>query len=384
MMLITLNKDQQKTLYWLTFAVLAVGILFLRTYLMLIIFSAIMAVLFSPAYRYFIKKGKSSGKASLYTFLYSMFVVIVPVIFVIFITGLQISSLLASFDSNNFSTDTTELLNSLIDYINNFLASIGVDNIVTIDSVTATITDALSTISTSLLENIIGAFSGFFDLITASIIYIYVFLSMLKHQDSIKDLLRKLNPLGNEVSALYLDRADAMTKATVRGQFIIAIMQGFESAAILALVGLPDLFFFFALLLTVMSVIPLGAGIITIPIGVVMILTGNFWQGLVVILNHLLIVTNIDNIMRPRLVPKSARLDPALMILAVFSGIALFGFLGIVIGPIIMILIVTTLQLYLEVFYKEDAIDRSKQAKTKRFSKITNFTKKATDKFTGQ
>lgn len=205
---------------------------------------------------------------------------------------------------------------------------------------------------------------------------------MLKHQDKIKDLLRKLNPLGDEVSAIYMNRADAMTRATVRGQFIIALMQGSESALVLALVGLQDMFFFFLLLLTVMSVIPLGAGIITIPIGIIMILTGNVWQGVVVILNHLLIVTNIDNVMRPRLVPKSARLDPALMILAVFSGIALFGFLGIVIGPIIMILIVTTLQIYLEVFYKKESIDRTKEVKSQRFSKISGMTKRATGKIT--
>jgi predicted PurR-regulated permease PerM len=84
--------------------------------------------------------------------------------------------------------------------------------------------------------------------------------------------------------------------------------------------------------------------------------------------------------MRPRLVPKSARLDPALMILAVFSGIALFGFIGIVIGPIIMILITTTLQIYQEVFYKKESIDRTKDVKSKHFTKISGMTKKATDK----
>jgi predicted PurR-regulated permease PerM len=128
-----------------------------------------------------------------------------------------------------------------------------------------------------------------------------------------------------------------------------------------------------------MSLIPLGAGIITIPIGIAMILTGNVTGGLIVIANHLLIVTNIDNVMRPKLVPKNARLDPALMILAVFSGLALFGFLGIVIGPIIMILIVTTFQIFNEVFYKEESIDRSKYKKGK--SKLSSMTKKVTAVF---
>jgi predicted PurR-regulated permease PerM len=61
------------------------------------------------------------------------------------------------------------------------------------------------------------------------------------------------------------------------------------------------------------------------------------------------------------------------MILAVFAGIAVYGFLGIVIGPIIMILIVTTLLVFNEVFYEEESIDRSKaEKKTGTFTKIKN------------
>ena len=175
-------------------------------------------------------------------------------------------------------------------------------------------------------------------------------MSILIHQEKIISTIAKLNPLGDEISSLYKQRISAMTKATVRGQFIIALCQGTESAIVLSIAGLENLFFFFWLLLTVLSVIPLGAGIVTIPIGIVMILTGNVWQGVLVIANHLLIVTNIDNVLRPRLVPRSARLDSALMILAVFAGLGLFGFIGIVIGPVIMIILVTTIQLFLEIF----------------------------------
>ena len=69
-----------------------------------------------------------------------------------------------------------------------------------------------------------------------------------------------------------------------------------------------------------------------------------------VIVWHLLVVTNIDNVLRPILVPREARLDPALMLLAVFSGIAMFGFWGIIIGPVLMIVIVTTISVYLAVY----------------------------------
>ncbi|MBW8710802.1 MAG: AI-2E family transporter, partial [Mycobacterium sp.] len=65
---------------------------------------------------------------------------------------------------------------------------------------------------------------------------------------------------------------------------------------------------------------------------------------------HLIEVTNIDNFLRPILVPRAARLDSALMLLAVFAGIAMFGAWGIVIGPVLMIVIVTTISVYLAVY----------------------------------
>ena len=183
---------------------------------------------------------------------------------------------------------------------------------------------------------------------------------MLLNQAKIMDTVKKLNPLGDEVSELYLRRIEAMTKATVRGQFIIAFWQGTVSAAVLAVTGLGDLFFFFWAVLTVFSIIPLGAGIISIPIGLTMMITGNIWQGIIVILNHVFVVSNIDNVLRPRLVPQSARLDAALMILAVFAGMGMFGFFGIVLGPVIMIIVLTTIQLFLEVFRNTKSIGDEK------------------------
>jgi predicted PurR-regulated permease PerM len=81
-----------------------------------------------------------------------------------------------------------------------------------------------------------------------------------------------------------------------------------------------------------------------------MALFGNVVGGVFVVLFHLIVVTNIDNTLRPFLVPKSAHLNPALMLLAVFAGLRMFGFWGIVLGPVLMIVIVTTISVYLAVY----------------------------------
>ena len=186
--------------------------------------------------------------------------------------------------------------------------------------------------------------------VAASIIFLYVFVSLLTKGKQVVTLIRQLNPLGEEVTDVYLAKMGAMVRGTVRGQFVIAACQGVAGAASIYIGGFHHSFFMFAILLTALSIIPVGGGIVTIPFGIGMVLFGNVIGGLFVILWHLLFVTNIDNFLRPIIVPREARLDPALMLLAVFSGIAMFSFWGIVIGPVLMIVIVTTISVYLAVY----------------------------------
>jgi predicted PurR-regulated permease PerM len=142
----------------------------------------------------------------------------------------------------------------------------------------------------------------------------------------------------------------SMVRGTVNGQFVIALCQGVAGAASVYVAGFHQGFFIFAILLTALSIIPLGGGIVTIPFGIGMMFYGNIFGGAFVVLWHLAVVTNLDNFLRPILVPRDARLNPALMLLAVFAGIAMFGPWGIVIGPVLMIVIVTTIDVYLAVY----------------------------------
>jgi predicted PurR-regulated permease PerM len=116
----------------------------------------------------------------------------------------------------------------------------------------------------------------------------------------------------------------------------------------------------FVIFLTVLSFIPLGSGIITIPLGIGMALFGNITGGIFVVVFHVVVVTSIDNLLRPFLVPKSAHLNAALMLLSVFAGLKMFGFWGIVLGPVLMIIIVTTISVYLAV-YKGAPLDTLNQ-----------------------
>lgn len=356
-----MNNTQKRALAIATIIALLFGAYFLRGYFSMIVVSAILAFVYNPTYQWLLRKTKERrGLSITLTFIFALITIVIPLIIILAITVNQAIQFVDAIRSASIDSESAkQTLNNLINSFNSTISTVpGLSHTAfSLDSVTAWLKDNIAGIAKSIVNYLVSVVGGVGAFFTNAIIFIFVFMSMLKNQDKIMYYARKLNPLGEEASQHYMDKISAMTKAMVKGQFIIAFLQGLTDALLLWLVGF-DYFFFWLVLLTFLSIIPLGGGIIVLPIGFIMLFTGHFIQGAVLILGHLLIVTNIDNVLRPRLVPKEARLDSALTILSVFAGIAMFGFLGIVLGPVVMIMIVTTIKFYVE--FVESKNDQSK------------------------
>lgn len=345
------TESQKRALAIATIAALAFGAYFLRGYFILIVMAAVVAYLFNPLFDWF-RRHFGKGLSLTFTLLSALCAVIIPLGLLVLLAVVQISAMLRSVsdwvshtDLSSLGDKTLKLLNSTLDKVP-FLHDVHVTPEL-LQERTSTVAQHAGQYALGFLQNAAGSLAG---AVTAAVLFVYVFISLLSNRERVQTLIRQLNPLGEEVTDLYLDKMGAMVQGTVRGQFVIALVQGIAGAVSIYLAGFHGGFFIFAILLTALSVIPLGGGIVTIPFGIGMILFGNVFGGIFVIAWHLVVVTNIDNVLRPILVPRAARLDSALMLLAVFAGITMFGFLGIVIGPVLMIVIVTTISVYLAVY----------------------------------
>ncbi|BBZ20903.1 AI-2E family transporter [Mycolicibacterium gadium] len=355
---------QKRALAVATVVAIAFGAYFLRGYFILIVVAAVAAYLFQPLYTRLNKK-LGAGLSATLTLLAAFAAVIVPLSLFVFLAVIQITNMVERVAVWVENTDLSALGNRSLALANELLHRVPfVDYTITPESLQNSMTTVAQEVGKWLLGLLQGAAGGAFGAITAAILFLYVFLSLLTNRDKVLLLIRRLNPLGEEITDLYMSKMGAMVKGTVMGQFVIAVCQGVAGAGSIYLAGFHQGFFLLAVLLSALSVIPLGSGIITIPFGVGMILFGNIYGGIFVILFHLIVVTNIDNFLRPILVPRAARLDSALMLLAVFAGIAMFGAWGIVIGPVLMIIIVTTISVYLAV-YKGVPMDQPDEKDTK-------------------
>ena len=375
---------QKRALAVATVIAILFGAYFLRGYFILVVVAAVAAYLFSPLYTR-LNGRMGTGLSATLTLLAAFAAVIIPLWLFVFLAVVQITTMVEKVAVWVQRTDLSALGDQTLKWVNEALARLPFVNItVTPESLRDSMTTVAQEVGKWLLGLLQGAAGGAFGALTAAILFLYVFISLLTNRDKVLLLIRRLNPLGEEITDLYMSKMGAMVKGTVMGQFVIAVCQGVAGAASIYIAGFHQGFFLFAVLLSALSVIPLGSGIITIPFGIGMILFGNVFGGVFVIVFHLIVVTNIDNLLRPILVPREARLDSALMLLAVFAGITMFGAWGIVIGPVLMIVIVTTISVYLAV-YKGVPMDQpdEKDPKPKRrnpFWRLGRRIKQAHDK----
>jgi predicted PurR-regulated permease PerM len=341
---------QKRALAVATVIAIVFGAYFLRGYFILIVVAAVAAYLFTPLFNR-LNKRFGTGLSATLTLLAAIASVVLPMGLFVMLAVVQITNMVERVAEWVGRTDLSSLGDQALRFVNDVLHRVPFINAtVTPDSLRGSMATAAQKVGEWLLGLLQGAAGSVFGGVTAAILFLYVFMSLLTNRDKVLILIRRLNPLGEEITDLYMSKMGAMVKGTVMGQFVIAICQGVAGATSIYIAGFHQGFFLFAVVLSALSVIPLGSGIVTIPFGIGMALFGNVFGGVFVIVFHLVVVTNIDNFLRPILVPRAARMDSALMLLAVFSGIAMFGAWGIVIGPVLMIVIVTTISVYLAVY----------------------------------
>ncbi len=184
------------------------------------------------------------------------------------------------------------------------------------------------------------------------LVILYVFISRYKSPG--KQELLDIIPFPPEITQLFLDKIDLMIKAMFKGTFVIAITQGLAMGFVFWLAGVPFVMFL-TLMSMLLSLVPLiGISLVAWPVGIILILNGSVLRGVFVIVAFLIFVAQIDTFLRPRLVPKGAQLNPALVIISVLGGLGVLGIIGALYGPVVMILLVTSIDVYSKYLLRSD------------------------------
>lgn len=157
-------------------------------------------------------------------------------------------------------------------------------------------------------------------------------------------------PLSERDQSRMLEKFTSVTGATIRGTFLIGIIQGTLAGVALWVAGI-DSAVFWGAVMTVLSIIPvIGSGLVWGPAVIFLYTAGEYVSATGLLLFCGLLVSSIDNILRPILVGRDTKMHELLIFFGTFGGISLFGIAGFIVGPVIAALFITVWEIYGETF----------------------------------
>ncbi len=160
--------------------------------------------------------------------------------------------------------------------------------------------------------------------------------------------LRGLIPLEVEHRDSLLRRVRELIQVTIRSSFVVAGLQGVIGGLLFWAVGIPSPIFW-GVIMSFLGLFPLiGPWLIWVPACVVLLAEGMVLRGLAVLLVGAGVISMVDNVVRPALIGSSAGLSGLLIFISVLGGIAAFGMLGLVLGPILVVCAVSLMETYAE------------------------------------
>jgi predicted PurR-regulated permease PerM len=142
------------------------------------------------------------------------------------------------------------------------------------------------------------------------------------------------------------------------GQILMSVLQGFLGGIGFLIAGLPNPVLWGALMALFALLPVLGTFMIWVPAGIYLLITGHVWQG-VFLLSYgvVLILLIVDTFLRPKLLGHSSDLHPIFVLVGVLGGAAVFGFIGLFLGPLLVGVMVSVLKVW-EQEYLDPMISR--------------------------
>ena len=205
-------------------------------------------------------------------------------------------------------------------------------------------------ISTNAQSLALGTFDAF---ISISIMYFLLYY-MLINQDELKDSLQKYLPIARKNFQLIGVEATKKVKANAIGIPLVALIQGIIALIGYLIFGVPDPMFWFVIT-AIGSVIPfVGTAIGIIPVTVILLSQGMTFEAIGIFTYGMVVVGSSDNLIRLFVLKRMANEHPLITLIGVIVGIPVFGFIGLVFGPLLISLFLIIIVIYKEEYANEN------------------------------
>lgn len=311
-----------------------------------ILWAAILAILFNPLQRRLENRlDGRRGLAAALSVLACIGIVVIPGSLILASLAQEATGLYNRISSHEFDLATIleQIRSAMPSFLIDALSAFGMGGLGEIQArLTSFLGQAAQTIATRAV--IIG--QGTAQFVVSLGVMLYVLFFLFRDGAGLAIAIRNASPLDQRHTDHILGKFADVVKATVRGNVIIAVIQGGIGGAAFWLLGI-EATLLWAVLMAALSLLPvIGASLVWVPVSVYLLISGQYLKGMILLGVGLLIISTVDNLLRPPLVGRGTRLPDYMVLVSTLGGIALFGMNGFVIGPLIASLFVAVWSLF--------------------------------------
>lgn len=329
----------------------AVTLLFLyllQPFFFPIFWAIVIAGIFQPLYRRINGRLHRPNLSTMIIFLFIAVIILLPLGTVgklAFTESLQLYETLKP-GTRNIDRNFQRIIGAITD--NPLADSIQIDKVFLSEKATEIVRSIANYIFVhlkALTQNTLG-------LLVKLAIMLYTLFFFIRDGESFLQSAIRIFPLGMGRERLLYERFLLTVRSTLKVTLIIGGIQGVTGGVLFFMTGIEGALIW-GLLMILMAVVPVvGCSIIWGPAGIMMLISGYIWEGVVILGVGILVISMIDNVLRPILIGKDVAMHPLLIFLSTLGGIVIFGFSGFVIGPIITSMLLAVWDMYDEFLKK--------------------------------
>ena len=275
-----------------------------------------------------VRKGWGPSWAAGLLMLLSFIVILVPISLIVMMLTSKISKAVAN---------SEKVIQAVKSQVANVETRVGYKVSDSID--TNAITEWLST----NLQDLAG---GTFNIFIAVGIMYFLLYYMLTNRKKLKETLYEYIPMGSDNLENIGKESVAMVRSNALGIPLVAIAQGVVALIGYFIFGVPDPFFWFGIT-AIGSMIPfIGTLIGILPVTILLLSSGDTGQAIGIAIYGIVVVGSTDNIIRLYVLERLANVHPLVTLIGVIVGVPLFGFIGLIFGPLLISLFLLILKIY--------------------------------------
>ncbi len=212
-----------------------------------------------------------------------------------------------------------------------------------LDTVVPSVSSMISGLGTRIIQVLAEGIIGVF-------VLLYVMYYTYTDGERLIDFLKELLPMQEGHREKLFHEVQLVTRAVMYGSVLTALIQAILGGIGFALFGIPNVIFW-SFVMFILALLPLiGPPLVWAPWGIYLILAGDTFRGVGLLVYSFILVSTMDNILRPKLIGTRAQVHPVVILLGVLGGIAYFGFSGFILGPLVLSIFVTILDVYRKEF----------------------------------